>query len=55
MAAHRTNSVWTPDLARKQARSVLMARDLGKDPAPNEWRSGAVLRSLIYAMNIGAR
>ena len=25
--------VWTPDLARKQARSVLMARDLGKDPS----------------------
>ena len=27
------HSVWTPDLARKQARSVLMARDLGKDPS----------------------
>jgi integrase len=26
------HGVWTPDLARKQARSVLMARDLGKDP-----------------------
>lgn len=27
------HGVWTPDLARKQARSVLMARDLGKDPS----------------------
>jgi hypothetical protein len=25
--------VWTPDLDRKQARSVLMARDVGKDPS----------------------
>jgi integrase len=27
------HGVWTPDLARRQARSVLMARDLGKDPS----------------------
>jgi hypothetical protein len=27
------HGLWTPDLARKQARSVLMARDLGKDPS----------------------
>ena len=27
------HGVWTPDLARKQGRSVLMARDLGKDPS----------------------
>ena len=27
------HGIWTPDLARKQARSVLMARDLGKDPS----------------------
>jgi hypothetical protein len=27
------HGVWTPDLARKQARSVIMARDLGKDPS----------------------
>jgi hypothetical protein len=27
------HGVWTPDLARKQARSVLMARDLGQDPS----------------------
>lgn len=27
------HGVWTPDLARKQARSVLMARDLGRDPS----------------------
>jgi integrase len=27
------HGVWTPDLARQQARSVLMARDLGKDPS----------------------
>ena len=26
------HGIWTPDLARKHARSVLMARDLGKDP-----------------------
>ena len=30
------HGVWTPDLARKQARSVLMARDLGKDPAADK-------------------
>ena len=30
------HGVWTPDLARKQARSVLMARDLGKDPSADK-------------------
>jgi integrase len=35
------HGVWTPDLARKQARSVLMARDLGKDPSADKM----VLRS----------
>jgi integrase len=30
------HGVWTPDLARKQARSVLMARDLGKDPTADK-------------------
>jgi Arm DNA-binding domain len=30
------HSVWTPELARRQARSVLMARDLGKDPSADK-------------------
>jgi integrase len=30
------HGVWSPDLARKQARSVLMARDLGKDPSADK-------------------
>ena len=42
------HGVWTPDLARKQARSVLMARDLGKDPSAD---LGALQRSLNYVMN----
>ena len=40
--------VWTPDLARKQARSVLMARDLGKDPSADRMalRSGPTVAEL---------
>jgi Arm DNA-binding domain len=30
------HGVWTPELARKQARGVLMARDLGKDPSADK-------------------
>src|ERR1700722_20924533 len=42
------HGVWTPDLARKQARSVLMARDLGKDPSAERMaiRSGPTVADL---------
>jgi integrase len=43
------HGVWTPDLARKQARSVLMARDLGKDPAADKMavRSAPTMAELL--------
>lgn len=42
------HGVWTPDLARKQARSVLMARDLGQDPSAQRMalRSGLTVAEL---------
>jgi Arm DNA-binding domain len=43
------HGVWTPDLARKQARSVLMARDLGKDPSADKMalRSAPTVAELL--------
>jgi hypothetical protein len=43
------HGVWTPDLARKQARSVLMARDLGKDPSADKMalRSAPTVAQLL--------
>jgi integrase len=42
------HGVWTPDLARKQARSVLIARDLGKDPSADRMalRGGPTIAEL---------
>jgi hypothetical protein len=45
------HGVWTPDLARKQARSVLMARDLGKDPSADRV-SRALLTSRTMTSSI---
>jgi integrase len=43
------HGVWTPTLAREKAKSVLMAVDLGQDPAGERYqlRSGATIAELV--------
>jgi integrase len=43
------HGVWTPALAREKAKSILMAVDLGQDPAAEKYalRSGATMAELV--------